>query len=157
MCYIIKSNFGDVPKWLKGPHSKCGRSGNRRVGSNPTISAIIVKNTCRKIGVFWCPYMYFYHALHFLQRTFASLPHFLQRTLVLILHFLQRTLVHPIFFSLYRKNMSFMICISHKNCANLSFHINVKTRCLWQQVFVPIIRITKQGGIFYVRRQYKDT
>ncbi len=31
--------FGDVPKWLKGPHSKCGRSGNRREGSNPSISA----------------------------------------------------------------------------------------------------------------------
>ena len=30
--------FGDVPKWLKGPHSKCGRSGNRREGSNPSIS-----------------------------------------------------------------------------------------------------------------------
>ena len=32
---------GDVPKWLKGPHSKCGRSGNRREGSNPSISAFL--------------------------------------------------------------------------------------------------------------------
>ena len=23
---IILVEFGDVPKWLKGPHSKCGRS-----------------------------------------------------------------------------------------------------------------------------------
>ena len=30
--------LGDVPKWLKGPHSKCGRSGNRREGSNPSNS-----------------------------------------------------------------------------------------------------------------------
>ena len=30
--------FGDVPKWLKGPHSKCGRSGNRRESSNLSIS-----------------------------------------------------------------------------------------------------------------------
>ena len=29
---------GDVPKWLKGPHSKCGRSGNRRESSNLSIS-----------------------------------------------------------------------------------------------------------------------
>lgn len=29
---------GDVPKWLKGPHSKCGRPGNRCEGSNPSIS-----------------------------------------------------------------------------------------------------------------------
>ena len=28
-------------KWLKGPHSKCGRSGNRREGSNPSISAFL--------------------------------------------------------------------------------------------------------------------
>ena len=35
---------GDVPKWLKGPHSKCGRSGNRREGSNPSISAIDKQN-----------------------------------------------------------------------------------------------------------------
>ena len=32
--------FGDVPKWLKGPHSKCGRSGDpRRESSNLSISA----------------------------------------------------------------------------------------------------------------------
>ncbi len=32
--------FGDVPKWLKGPHSKCGRSGvPRRESSNLSISA----------------------------------------------------------------------------------------------------------------------
>ena len=31
---------GGVPKRLKGPHSKCGRSGNRRGGSNPSSSAI---------------------------------------------------------------------------------------------------------------------
>ena len=29
---------GDIPKWLKGPHSKCGRSGNRRESSNLSIS-----------------------------------------------------------------------------------------------------------------------
>lgn len=34
-----KLQYGDVPKRLKGPHSKCGRSGNRRKGSNPFISA----------------------------------------------------------------------------------------------------------------------
>ena len=31
---------GDVPKRLKGPHSKCGRPGNRCEGSNPSISAL---------------------------------------------------------------------------------------------------------------------
>ena len=31
---------GDVPKWLKGPHSKCGRSGNRRESSNLSISVV---------------------------------------------------------------------------------------------------------------------
>ena len=36
------SESGDVPKWLKGPHSKCGRSGNRREGSNPSISAVYI-------------------------------------------------------------------------------------------------------------------
>ena len=36
------SESGDVPKWLKGPHSKCGRSGNRRKGSNPFISALFI-------------------------------------------------------------------------------------------------------------------
>ena len=30
---------GDVPKWLKGPHSKCGRRVTARGGSNPSISA----------------------------------------------------------------------------------------------------------------------
>ena len=35
---IIVTAFGDVPKWLKGPHSKCGRSGNRRESSNLSIS-----------------------------------------------------------------------------------------------------------------------
>ncbi len=33
-------SHGGVPKRLKGPHSKCGRSGNRRGGSNPSSSAI---------------------------------------------------------------------------------------------------------------------
>lgn len=32
--------FGDVPKRLKGPHSKCGRPGNRCEGSNPSISVL---------------------------------------------------------------------------------------------------------------------
>ncbi len=32
---------GDVPKWLKGPHSKCGRSGNRRESSNLSISVLV--------------------------------------------------------------------------------------------------------------------
>ena len=33
--------FGDVPKRLKGPHSKCGRSAqNRRESSNLSISAM---------------------------------------------------------------------------------------------------------------------
>ena len=35
---LADASYGDVPKWLKGPHSKCGRSGNRREGSNPSIS-----------------------------------------------------------------------------------------------------------------------
>ena len=35
---LAGASYGDVPKWLKGPHSKCGRSGNRREGSNPSIS-----------------------------------------------------------------------------------------------------------------------
>ena len=34
-----RGDRGDVPKWFKGPHSKCGRPGDRCVGSNPTISA----------------------------------------------------------------------------------------------------------------------
>ena len=34
---------GDVPKWLKGPHSKCGRSGNRRGSSNLPISVVTEK------------------------------------------------------------------------------------------------------------------
>lgn len=34
-----KLQYGDVPKRLKGPHSKCGRSGNRRESSNLSISA----------------------------------------------------------------------------------------------------------------------
>lgn len=33
-----KLQYGDVPKRLKGPHSKCGRSGNRRESSNLSIS-----------------------------------------------------------------------------------------------------------------------
>ena len=38
--YVPIYSFGDVPKWLKGPHSKCGRSGNpRRESSNLSISA----------------------------------------------------------------------------------------------------------------------
>lgn len=37
--------YGDVPKWLKGPHSKCGRSGNWRESSNLSISA---KNISRR-------------------------------------------------------------------------------------------------------------
>ena len=37
---LLSCIFGDVPKWLKGPHSKCGRSGNpRRESSNLSISA----------------------------------------------------------------------------------------------------------------------
>ena len=40
--------YGDVPKWLKGPHSKCGRSGNRRESSNLSISACKTK-TLQKI------------------------------------------------------------------------------------------------------------
>ena len=32
--------FGEIPKWLKGPVLKTGRSGNRRGGSNPSFSAI---------------------------------------------------------------------------------------------------------------------
>lgn len=34
-----KLQYGDVPKRLKGPHSKCGRSGNWRESSNLSISA----------------------------------------------------------------------------------------------------------------------
>ena len=36
--------YGVVPKWLKGPHSKCGRSGNRREGSNPSNSALLIQS-----------------------------------------------------------------------------------------------------------------
>ena len=49
--------FGDVPKWLKGPHSKCGRSGNRRMGSNPIISAKKDRDLSTgavKFGLFVC-------------------------------------------------------------------------------------------------------
>ena len=35
---VVSVRYGDVPKWLKGPHSKCGRSAYRRKGSNPFIS-----------------------------------------------------------------------------------------------------------------------
>lgn len=38
LVHRIQVTFGDVPKWLKGPHSKCGRSGNRRESSNLSIS-----------------------------------------------------------------------------------------------------------------------
>ncbi len=31
---------GDIPKWSKGPHSKCGRLGNRCESSNLSISAM---------------------------------------------------------------------------------------------------------------------
>ena len=36
--FIVKLYCGDVPKWLKGPDSKSGRSVRRRMGSNPIIS-----------------------------------------------------------------------------------------------------------------------
>ena len=36
---VVFFEFGDVPKLVKEPVSKAGRSGNRRGGSNPSISA----------------------------------------------------------------------------------------------------------------------
>ena len=36
---FVRAKYGDVPKWLKGPHSKCGRRVKARGGSNPSISA----------------------------------------------------------------------------------------------------------------------
>ena len=50
---------GDVPKWLKGPHSKCGRPGNRCEGSNPSISAFLSGCDRRKF------YLYFMYKKHF--------------------------------------------------------------------------------------------
>ena len=44
--HVQKSNiyqFGDVPKWLKGPHSKCGRGVKTRESSNLSISAKALK------------------------------------------------------------------------------------------------------------------
>ncbi len=34
--------YGEVPKWLKGPVLKTGRSCKRRLGSNPSFSAIYI-------------------------------------------------------------------------------------------------------------------
>ena len=51
--------FGDVPKWLKGPHSKCGRPVNRCEGSNPSISAFLSGCDRRKF------YLYFMYKKHF--------------------------------------------------------------------------------------------
>ena len=39
---------GGIPKWLKGPVLKTGRSGNRRLGSNPSSSAIKKINIARQ-------------------------------------------------------------------------------------------------------------
>ena len=42
---------------MKGPHSKCGRSGNRRMGSNPIISAKKDRDLSTgavKFGLFVC-------------------------------------------------------------------------------------------------------
>ena len=36
-------SFGDVPKWSKGPHSKCGRGVKARESSNLSISAKALK------------------------------------------------------------------------------------------------------------------
>lgn len=43
----LEVKYGDVPKWLKGPHSKCGRSGNRRESSNLSISVKTIGITFR--------------------------------------------------------------------------------------------------------------
>lgn len=51
---IIERQFGDVPKWLKGPHSKCGRSGNRRESSNLSISAERITGNGQKLSI--CPF-----------------------------------------------------------------------------------------------------
>ena len=48
MSIMYSFGYGDVPKWLKGPHSKCGRSGNRREGSNPSIS-VLKKKSCAQL------------------------------------------------------------------------------------------------------------
>ena len=40
--------YGGIPKWLKGPVLKTGRSGNRRLGSNPSSSAFFQKLNARK-------------------------------------------------------------------------------------------------------------
>ena len=56
---IIKVCTGDVPKWLKGPHSKCGRSGNRREGSNPSISVFLVNHNRKHF------YLYFMYKKRF--------------------------------------------------------------------------------------------
>ena len=51
-----RGDRGDVPKWFKGPHSKCGRPGDRCVGSNPTISATkkhLRSRSRRCFCVFW--------------------------------------------------------------------------------------------------------
>ena len=43
---------GDVPKRLKGPHSKCGRSGNRRESSNLSISVMNHSCFARMVFIF---------------------------------------------------------------------------------------------------------
>ena len=56
---------GDVPKWLKGPHSKCGRSGNRCEGSNPSISA-------------FCYYaQHLLRQVHCFQKNFCKILHYI--------------------------------------------------------------------------------
>ena len=56
---LAGASYGDVPKWLKGPHSKCGRPGNRCEGSNPSISAFLSGCDRRKF------YLYFMYKKHF--------------------------------------------------------------------------------------------
>ena len=47
--------YGDVPKWLKGPHSKCGRSGvPRRKSSNLFISATISEQSSLCSDILLC-------------------------------------------------------------------------------------------------------
>ena len=59
---FIKNEYflsGDVPKWLKGPHSKCGRRVTVRGGSNPSISAKPAETLCFS-GFFYVSFLTFW-------------------------------------------------------------------------------------------------
>ena len=46
-------SHGDVPKWLKGPHSKCGRRVTPRESSNLSISATSSRTSYRSRRLFY--------------------------------------------------------------------------------------------------------